>query len=76
MQELQKRLLRSFSLLPPRHQRELITFAELLSQKKLKKQTIEKDAVVFFGMWADRPEMQDSSRWVRNLRKKQWNLSQ
>lgn len=27
----------------------------------------------FFGMWADRPEMQDSAKWVRELREKEWS---
>ena len=25
-----------------------------------------------FGMWADRPEMQDASAWVRELRRQEW----
>ncbi|MCP4538881.1 MAG: type II toxin-antitoxin system VapB family antitoxin [Chloroflexi bacterium] len=31
---------------------------------------LAQDPVV--GMWADRPEMQDSSAWVRQLRRRQW----
>ncbi|NJL23053.1 MAG: hypothetical protein HC895_23090 [Leptolyngbyaceae cyanobacterium SM1_3_5] len=27
----------------------------------------------FIGMWRDRPEMEDSSQWVRNLRQQQWS---
>lgn len=26
----------------------------------------------FFGIWRDRPEMQDSSEWLRQLRKHEW----
>ena len=29
----------------------------------------------FFGMWADRSDVTDSSQWVRQLRKVQWNRS-
>jgi hypothetical protein len=25
-----------------------------------------------FGMWADRPEMQDAAKWVADLRKRVW----
>lgn len=25
-----------------------------------------------FGMWADRPEMQDAAQWVTDLRKRAW----
>ncbi|MCC6155658.1 MAG: hypothetical protein IT367_17950 [Candidatus Hydrogenedentes bacterium] len=27
----------------------------------------------YFGMWADRPEMEDSAKWVRELREKEWS---
>ncbi len=27
----------------------------------------------FFGIWKDRPEMSDSSQWVREVRKSQWS---
>ena len=74
MQGLKDRLLRSFDSLPPRQQRELITIAELLCQKKLKEYTTEKIKTDFFGSWADRSEIQNSSEWVRNLRKNEWNI--
>jgi Ribbon-helix-helix protein, copG family len=25
-----------------------------------------------FGMWADRPEMQDTAKWVEDLRGREW----
>ena len=25
-----------------------------------------------FGMWADRPEMQDAAKWVADLRERSW----
>jgi hypothetical protein len=25
-----------------------------------------------FGMWADRPEMQDTAKWVADLREREW----
>ncbi len=27
----------------------------------------------FFGIWKDRPEMSDSSQWVKDVRKTQWS---
>ena len=27
---------------------------------------------ISFGMWADRPEMQDATKWVADLRERQW----
>lgn len=27
---------------------------------------------VGFGMWADRPEMQDAATWVADLREREW----
>jgi hypothetical protein len=27
---------------------------------------------VGFGMWADRPEMQDAAKWVAELRHREW----
>jgi hypothetical protein len=25
-----------------------------------------------FGMWSDRPEMQDAAKWVEDLREREW----
>ena len=27
----------------------------------------------FIGMWSDRPEMSDSTEWVRTLRQQEWS---
>ena len=72
LKELKERLFKSFSLLLPRQQRKLIAITELLSQKKLKQKT-GKIKIDFFGIWRDRPEMQNSTEWIKNLRKKEWN---
>jgi len=26
----------------------------------------------FIGMWRDREDMEDASKWVRNLRRREW----
>jgi hypothetical protein len=28
--------------------------------------------LIGFGMWADRPEMQDAAKWVADLREREW----
>ena len=40
--------------------------------KKSKKSILESS---FFGMWKDREDMQDSTEWVRKVRKSQWSNS-
>jgi hypothetical protein len=27
----------------------------------------------FVGMWSDRKDMENSSKWVKNIREKEWN---
>jgi hypothetical protein len=27
----------------------------------------------FIGMWSDRKDMENSSKWVKNIREKEWN---
>jgi len=33
---------------------------------------IDLDKEPFIGMWSDRPEMQDSAAWVRQIRQQHW----
>ncbi|MGG6268518.1 DUF2281 domain-containing protein [Leptolyngbya sp. AN03gr2] len=35
-------------------------------------QPLNLDNESFVGMWSDRPEMQDSTAWVRQVRQQQW----
>lgn len=44
------------------------TVAAYLSQVRAER-TFEP---IGFGMWADRPEMQDAAKWVADLRERQW----
>lgn len=72
---LQNNISNEFISLPPEARRQLLDFMEFL-KSKYANQKIEKKTDVrneaFIGMWADRVEMEDSSRWVRNLRNKEW----
>lgn len=40
-------------------------------QKKSSKKSILENS--FFGIWKDREDMQDSTAWVRKIRKSQWS---
>lgn len=68
-----------FSTLPPEAQRQVVDFIEFMKMrykpaaktKKVTRQTALKDEA-FIGMWRDREDMQDSSQWVRDLRRKEW----
>jgi hypothetical protein len=39
-------------------------------RKRARKSSISKEKII--GMWADRKDMNDSYKWVRNLRSAQW----
>ncbi len=67
--------------LPPEKQEEVIDFIAFLKGrvKKLKQFTRatstpgkSTESNGFIGMWADRPEMEDSSKWVHELRANEW----
>ena len=77
----QEELLREFESLPPEAQREVIDFIAFLriryklprpSDKRRKKPLADE---VFVGMWRNREDMEDSSRWVRKIRKREWTRS-
>lgn len=72
--------IRDLSSLPPEAQKEVVDFVAFLKTRypslKVKKITglgrLEDEP--FIGMWQDREDMQDSTAWVRDLRRKEWNL--
>jgi len=39
-------------------------------RKKLRRKSISTEKII--GMWADRKDMKDSTKWVRKLRTLQW----
>jgi len=67
-----------FEQLPPEEQKEVLDFIAFLRgrcagkppRKGARSIPIEKDP--FVGIWAGRDEMQDSARWVRDTRKREW----
>ena len=75
----EKELIKRIKKLPSEAQKEAADFVEYLSQKYIqqpvdsgspnKKSILESS---FRGMWKDREKMQDSTKWVRELRKSRW----
>jgi len=63
--------------LPPEAKQQARDFVDFLyeryvkegSKKSAKKSITESS---FFGLWKDREDMQDSTAWVREVRKSQW----
>jgi hypothetical protein len=65
-------LLNDIEQLPPEAQQQIEAF--IISMKQLyqpKKTKLSEEE--FVGMWSNRPEMQDSTEWVRNTRKSEWS---
>jgi len=73
-------LIRDFSSLPPEAQREVFDFVAFLKSRYpiTPAQPSKKPGILaeepFIGMWKDREDMQDSTDWVRDQRRKEWNL--
>ncbi|MBK8454523.1 MAG: DUF2281 domain-containing protein [Thiofilum sp.] len=68
-----------FSSLPPDAQQQVADFIDFMkgryqtakpTKKKVARVALAQEA--FIGMWCERKDMQDSSRWVRELRRKEW----
>jgi hypothetical protein len=75
----EKELIKLIKKLPSEAQQEAADFVEYLSQKYIqqpvdssssKKKSILESS--FRGIWKDREDMQDSTKWVRELRKSRW----
>jgi len=75
----EKELIKRIKKLPSEAQQEAADFVEYLSKKYIqqpidssssKKKSILESS--FRGMWKDREDMQDSTKWVRELRKSRW----
>ena len=73
----QNSVLQDFQSLPPEAQRQVADFIAFL-QARYKPTTARRKAKpnlsdeAFIGMWRDRIDMQDSTEWVRNVRKREW----
>lgn len=69
-------LLEDIAALPPDKREEVADFVAFLRSRSDSGHTGEgestREPTEFFGMWADRPDMADSTAWVRRLRKREW----
>jgi hypothetical protein len=69
---------RQIASLPFEAQKEVIDFVAFLrarystAQRARRTRHIKLMNEPFVGMWRDREDMQDSSAWVRRLRKREW----
>lgn len=75
----EKELIKQIRKLPNKAQQEAADFVEFLSKKYIQQpkdssSSQEKSILEspFRGMWKDREDMQDSTKWVRELRKSRW----
>lgn len=74
-----KELIKQIKKLPDEARQEAADFVEFLSKKYLQKsertESEEKKSILkntFRGIWKDREDLQDSTEWVRELRKSRW----
>jgi len=69
---------REIASLPPEAQKQILDFMAFLKTRYLvvpstvSAKQPKLDEEPFIGMWQTRQDMQDSSSWVRNLRKCEW----
>ena len=74
----QDKLFRELISLPPEGRRQVAKLIALLkkryaqssSRTKTKRSPLRDEK--FIGMWKDREDLQDSSAWVRSVRKSEW----
>ena len=72
-----KSVLDKFEKLPPNARKEASDFVQLLYNRYVKPRSFSpsKNPISessFVGMWKDRPDLADSSAWVKAQRKLQW----
>lgn len=75
----EKELIKQIEKLPSETQQEAADFVEFLTKKYFQQpidsSSSEKRSILessFRGMWKDRDDRQDSTKWVRELRKSRW----
>jgi len=75
----EKELIKQFKELPSEAQQEAVDFVEFLYKKYIEQSdtpsSSKKKSILdssFRGIWKDREDMQDSTKWVRNIQKNQW----
>ncbi len=74
-----EKILSKFANLPPEAQKEVVDFISLLYERyqgSSDLQPVQKKKLAqeeFIGIWKDRSDMEDSTSWVRDIRKKEWS---
>ncbi len=69
-------LKRDITSLPETEQQLVFELVAQLKQRQLtaqSRQQLNLDQSEFVGLWKDRPELQDSSAWVKQIRQTQWH---
>jgi hypothetical protein len=72
-------LIRDLSSLPPEAQQEVIDFIAFLKTRYPSPPAGKKTGCgklseePFIGMWRERKDMRDSTAWVRDMRREEWN---
>ena len=64
--------------LPPEAKQQVQDFVDFLYERYVKDEAKKSgdNSILessFYGMWKDREDMQDSTAWVRKVRKSQWS---
>jgi hypothetical protein len=64
--------------LPPEAKQQALDYVDFLYERYVKdegKKSAKKSILEnsFFGIWKDREDMQDSTEWVRKVRRSQWS---
>ena len=72
-----KGLNNKFESLPAEAQKQVIAFIDFLKNKyePRKNRSLEKEKIAnkkFIGIWKNRVDFEESSKWVRNIRKNEW----
>jgi len=70
-------ILREINSLPPEAQRQLEDFISFLRQRYSSSlsnnaPTSDLESEAFVGMWRGRDDMNDSSAWIRDVRRSHW----
>ena len=76
----QEKLWRELKSLPLEAQREVLDFIAFLRARYKPRHPSDKRKVSlldepFIGMWRDREDMEDSNKWVRDIRHSEWTES-
>ena len=74
-----EKIISKFANLPPEAQKEVADFISLLYElyqnssdlRPIQKKKLTQEE--FIGIWKDRSDMEDSTSWVRDIRKKEWS---